>query len=143
MARTVLLRHELRDGSSHFDWMIEPPEGDHGASGLITFRITDRIDRGDVVEFLAQRIGDHRAAYLDYEGPVSGDRGQVRRVAAGSLAWLEADPQRIALRGHLGAAQGVFHGSEGGGAGFWRFRFECRGTPGPGSGKEQPITGRA
>lgn len=25
----------------------------------------------------------HRIAYLDYEGPVSGDRGTVRRVATG------------------------------------------------------------
>jgi hypothetical protein len=32
-----------------------------------------------------RRIGDHRKAYLTYEGPLSGNRGNVRRVDAGSV----------------------------------------------------------
>jgi len=35
------------------------------------------------VTMQAERIGDHRLAYLDYEGPVSGDRGTVARWDAG------------------------------------------------------------
>ena len=34
----------------------------------------------------AERLADHRLAYLDYEGPVSGDRGHVRRLDAGTFA---------------------------------------------------------
>ncbi len=30
----------------------------------------------------------HRLLYLDYEGPLSNQRGQVRRVDAGGLRWL-------------------------------------------------------
>lgn len=30
------------------------------------------------------RLADHRSAYLDYEGPVSDNRGRVRRIAAGA-----------------------------------------------------------
>lgn len=36
------------------------------------------------------RIPDHRRLYLQYEGPVSGNRGQVRRVAEGTCT-LEVD----------------------------------------------------
>lgn len=31
----------------------------------------------------AEKLPDHRKIYLDYEGPVSGNRGHVHRVAAG------------------------------------------------------------
>ncbi|GAB5404991.1 MAG: hypothetical protein Aurels2KO_32220 [Aureliella sp.] len=34
-------------------------------------------------ELLAVRLPDHRKKYLDYEGPVSGNRGSVRAVARG------------------------------------------------------------
>ncbi len=37
----------------------------------------------------ARRIGDHRKAYLDYEGPVSGGRGMVTRVEDGFVNDLE------------------------------------------------------
>jgi hypothetical protein len=33
----------------------------------------------------AENLADHRRAYLDYEGPLSGDRGNVARVAAGTF----------------------------------------------------------
>ncbi len=34
----------------------------------------------------AAQLGDHRRDYLEYEGEVSGDRGRVIRVAAGTYA---------------------------------------------------------
>ncbi len=36
------------------------------------------------------RLAPHRSAYLDYEGPVSGGRGTVTRVAAGTCVFLSA-----------------------------------------------------
>lgn len=36
----------------------------------------------------ATRIADHRIDYLTYEGPVSNDRGWVRRVREGEAQWL-------------------------------------------------------
>jgi hypothetical protein len=30
------------------------------------------------------RLADHRLAYLDYQGPISGRRGRVTRVASGT-----------------------------------------------------------
>ncbi|MEX2092329.1 MAG: hypothetical protein WD971_06610, partial [Pirellulales bacterium] len=33
----------------------------------------------------AERLAEHRLEYLGYEGPVSGDRGSVRRLDAGTF----------------------------------------------------------
>jgi len=43
----------------------------------------------------------HRAIYLDYEGPISGDRGCVRRVATGTYELLgeSAAEWRVKLHG--------------------------------------------
>jgi hypothetical protein len=90
--RTVILRHDLPDGSSHFDWMFQPPAGFPrdsaiGSAGLVTFRCESRPD--ELKPGTAQtinRLSDHRETYLDYEGLVLGDRGQVARVRAGQIA---------------------------------------------------------
>jgi len=46
-------------------------------------------------------IGDHRLAYLDYEGPVSGQRGTVKRWDAGTYETLAqtASAWMVRLRG--------------------------------------------
>jgi hypothetical protein len=33
---------------------------------------------------VAEQLGHHRKAYLEYEGPVSGDRGRVHRIDRGT-----------------------------------------------------------
>ena len=75
----VLLRHTLADGSRHFDWLIERP-GDPSEHRLIAFRTDRRPDQTDAAGFSAERLADHRAHYLSYEGPISGGRGSVARV---------------------------------------------------------------
>jgi hypothetical protein len=49
----------------------------------------------------AERISDHRRLYLEYEGPVSGGRGMVKRWDAGSFTWRldQADIVRVDLNG--------------------------------------------
>ena len=42
----------------------------------------------------ARPLPDHRPLYLDYEGPISGGRGTVRRVDSGTFAvvlWTEGE----------------------------------------------------
>jgi hypothetical protein len=88
---TVQLLHELPDGSRHVDWMIA--QDPRGRDPLITFRVQQRLDdlpAGQRIE--AVRIADHRPAYLAYEGPVSGDRGTVKRLARGTAAVLDQRP---------------------------------------------------
>jgi hypothetical protein len=49
----------------------------------------------------AESLGDHRHDYLQYEGPVSGERGQVTRVDTGSFETIEESGERwrVKLRG--------------------------------------------
>lgn len=103
--RWVLLWHECppdyRDGS-HWDLMLERegvtderrlatwslsllPKGWPGAAG----------DASKEVEAIT--LADHRAAYLEYEGPVSGDRGTVTRVARGEVTWREESERRVVV----------------------------------------------
>jgi len=51
----------------------------------------------------AERLADHRPAYLDYEGPVSGNRGHVERWDEGSYQVTEWTDERIVV--HLTGAQ--------------------------------------
>ncbi len=78
MPRFVILRHEVpaaQARGSHWDLMFE-----HG-DALRTWAIEVEPGVGDAVD--ARELADHRLAYLDYEGPVSGDRGTVSRWDAG------------------------------------------------------------
>jgi len=80
--RTAVLKHSLPDGSWHYDWLIQTDE--RAESPVLTFRTGH--DRPDLSgSFVAERIGEHRSAYLAYEGPVSGNRGEVERVVEGEV----------------------------------------------------------
>ena len=72
MPRFVILEHD--HPVLHWDLMLET--GDM----LKTWRLPapPPVDGA-----LAEPIGDHRRMYLDYEGPVSGNRGMVKRWDAG------------------------------------------------------------
>jgi hypothetical protein len=94
--RTVILRHDVPDGSSHFDWMFEPPAGfprnsASDSARLVTFRCDIRPDQlqPGTAQFI-NRLPDHRDRYLDYEGPVSGDRGTVMRIRRGEITGCRA-----------------------------------------------------
>jgi hypothetical protein len=52
----------------------------------------------------AKRLADHRIEYLDYEGPIRGDRGAVSRVDRGEYEVREeTDGEiRVCLRGERG-----------------------------------------
>ena len=90
---TVLLSHEFPDATSHVDWMIASDP--RGREPLVTFRLGGRLDEMDAGQgLLAHRISDHRAEYLTYEGPVSGDRGTVRRLTRGTVVSWERSGDR-------------------------------------------------
>lgn len=124
MGRTVLLRHDLPDGSWHYDWLISPPlppttPPSLEPRGLICFRVRDRIDSAEVRQFRAERLADHRAMYLDYAGPVSGGRGTVTRLAEGKMKVEVEGEGELVVTGELGEAQGRWTGTAN--AGTWTF----------------------
>lgn len=103
MTPCVLLRHDEPGGGWHFDWLMARWEGDRdGAGPLICFRTHVRPDEAGIIEFKCQRLVDHRSLYLSYEGPVSGDRGSVRRVANGWCIIDDEEPNRFVVHVTLG-----------------------------------------
>jgi hypothetical protein len=90
--RYVILRHEGVP-EPHFDLMFETAEG----SALATWRSPAWPPASETVE----KLPDHRREYLDYEGPVSHDRGYVKQVEAGTYERLrESDPSIVAFKLH-------------------------------------------
>jgi len=70
--RFVIQFHDAPDGP-HYDLMLEH-EG-----ALATWRLEELPGgAGGAGAMPAEKLPDHRLAYLSYEGPVSGGRGSVR-----------------------------------------------------------------
>jgi len=108
MPRFVLLRHECPRGyekPSHWDFMLEAGEA------LLTWELrelpdswqdqADNCDAPGKKQVKATRLADHRLVYLDYEGPLSGNRGTVLRVETGNFVFLthEAEKVEVHLQG--------------------------------------------
>ncbi|HYF15852.1 MAG TPA: hypothetical protein VD971_12355 [Phycisphaerales bacterium] len=106
----MLLRHDEPGGGWHFDWMLERPG--EPWRGLLTFRTRERPDGGGAT-LHATRLGDHRRAYLEYEGEVSGGRGRVTRVAAGVVEALEERPDGVRVVVRFGGARAGWMGAPG------------------------------
>ncbi len=71
--RFVLLEHDYP--ALHWDFLLEQTDA------AATWRLYEFPWPGRSVR--SERIADHRLLYLVYEGPVSGNRGSVRRIASG------------------------------------------------------------
>lgn len=66
---------------SHWDLLLELDNGE-----LLTWQIASFPDLKSLTQSLeipAKRLKNHRLIYLDYEGPISGNRGSVQRLASG------------------------------------------------------------
>ena len=108
MSRFVLLRHECsgdRPRTSHWDLMLER-EGvlwtwalDRlPGSWAALFGVNQEPHAATDIPLTAERLGDHRLAYLDYEGSVSGGRGSVRRCGRGECDWVVVSTDHIAVQ---------------------------------------------
>lgn len=95
MQQYVILRHDHPE--LHWDLMLE--EGDV----LKTWRLPqppeiDPASDETSLDLKAEALPDHRLVYLEYEGPVSGDRGEVSRWDRGTFTLLErSEDQMVAL----------------------------------------------
>lgn len=131
MPRAVILRHDLPDGTWHYDWMIErsipdlePRPGSGPERRLLTFRLDPAptpppADPGGG-PFEAVRLPDHRARYLEYEGPVSSDRGRVTRVASGPGRVLLDTPEEVVMACTLAGVARRFRARRDAASGVWR-----------------------
>ncbi len=97
----VVLRHEDREGT-HYDLMI-----DLGVT-LATWKCARPPETAQESPIACRRIGDHRRVYLEYEGPISGDRGKVRRHDRGTCEAMTPSADRWQVLFHGQRLSGSF-----------------------------------
>ena len=97
MPRYVILLHRMPacgERPTHWDLMLEVGDG------LRTWALSAEPSQESSCD--ARQLADHRLAYLKYEGPVSGGRGEVTRWDAGQYS-IERETAReliVVLTGH-------------------------------------------
>lgn len=64
---------------------------------LLTWQLPRAPVDSSLLPMSARHIADHRKVYLDYEGTISGDRGEVRRVDCGLVKFHEVTPSSLTV----------------------------------------------
>jgi len=91
MPRFVVQQHFRSEEDWHFDLMLE------GSQALVTFSSPVPPDDTSGLPCAVRHLGDHRLAYLEHEGQISGGRGWCRIHDRGTFEWLQPpDPALIA-----------------------------------------------
>ncbi len=116
MPRFVVLIHD--DPVLHWDFMLEKE------ALLRTWRLARPPDETGAID--AEQLADHRLAYLDYEGPVSGDRGTVHRFDRGEYTVIEESGDHVVVELSGSRLQGRAVIEQRGPGESWEYRF----TPG-------------
>ena len=98
IVRSVALLHtpDSGAGSAHVDWMWSPGPGrpDDDARVLTTLRLAaPPLECG--AAFTAERLHDHRARYLWFEGAIGRGLGRVERLWTGAARLLEQTGDRF------------------------------------------------
>jgi hypothetical protein len=81
-----VILHHIGHGPEHWDLMLDV------GNVLATWQLLEdpnSLTAKEPKPISATRIGDHRRAYLNHEGPVSGGRGKVNRVEQGSYEMVD------------------------------------------------------
>lgn len=91
MPRFTISRHDHPE--LHWDLFLED------GSELLTWRLSEPPDSDQTIA--AHVLPNHRHVYLDYAGPVSGNRGTVTPLTTGHFEWLIGDPSAKTIRVRL------------------------------------------
>lgn len=95
MPRFALLNHTTPPAyhrPAHFDMLLE------AGDVCRTWALATMPTAGKAIA--GEALADHRPLYLDYEGEVSGGRGEVTRVDSGTFTWLTDEPHEVAIELH-------------------------------------------
>jgi hypothetical protein len=95
--RYVVQQHFREADFWHYDLMLECGDG------LVTFSLGEPPDADGTLPCLVRQLPNHRLAYLEHEGEISGGQGWCRIHDQGALAWIDpplqpdsnAEPGRI------------------------------------------------
>ena len=94
-ARFVVLHHQMpvgADRASHWDIMLEEK------GSLLTWAVSEE-PLSSPVQY-AKQLPDHRIEYLNYEGEVSNNRGDVVRWDEGRVEFLSREDNRWIVNLH-------------------------------------------
>lgn len=89
MLRFVVLTHDWPH--LHWDFLVEMT----AESALRSWRLEQPPEPGLLIR--ADALPDHRRLYLDYEGPISGNRGEVARWDFGEADICSKGPDEVTL----------------------------------------------
>jgi hypothetical protein len=118
MPRYVLIYHECPpdyERPSHWDLMLESrgnlrtwaiprlPLGWEAAQSRTAVAFPACAATSSLTAVAATRLADHRIDYLHEEGPLAGNRGEVRRIDAGDFETIRENAHmwRVMLSGGL------------------------------------------
>jgi hypothetical protein len=90
MARFVILQHTGTSSYKpgvHWDLMLE-------CEGKLRTWEIDSVPSANRPSW-ARALSDHRIHYLNYEGPLTGERGEVRRFDAGTYETVRDEPDEL------------------------------------------------
>jgi DNA polymerase ligase (LigD)-like protein len=109
MPRFVLLYHRCPADfgqPSHWDWMLEHgkvlwtwqlPQLPASWQASLTGMVVSPASCAPAQTVMAQKLPDHRLAYLEYEGPVSAGRGEVERCDGGTYELIRQENGRLEI----------------------------------------------
>lgn len=117
MPRFVILTHDYPH--LHWDLMLEE-EG-----SLLTWRLEVQLAENEPVA--ATPLPNHRLHYLDYEGPVSRNRGHVKRWDSGSFEWLNRGAEQIRIRIQGERLSGILYVKKSGSGESWVASYSSEG----------------
>ena len=87
MPRFAILEHDWP--TKHWDFLLE------AGDVLRAWRLLEEPDVGE--ESPAEANFDHRLIYLDFEGPLTGDRGRAVRWDTGTFEWIVNGEGRVVV----------------------------------------------
>ena len=87
MPRFAILEHDWP--TRHWDFLLE------AGDVLRAWRLLEEPELDKVVP--AEANFDHRLLYLEFEGPLSGNRGSAMRWDAGTFEWIENEANRVVV----------------------------------------------
>lgn len=88
MLRFAILEHDGPRGL-HWDFLLETGEA------LSTWALAEAPDCAGPID--AESLAEHRIEYLDYEGPISGNRGTVTRWDSGTYQFIRQTDHELVL----------------------------------------------
>jgi hypothetical protein len=89
MPRYVILEHDSPRGR-HWDLLLE------SGNVLKAWALSKAPAAGETIA--CEILPDHRLLYLNYEGPISGDRGSVTRWDAGDYEVLQQNDTQLVVQ---------------------------------------------